>query len=74
MVSIKAQNRISIKDENFNLFISDVDLLDAMLEKRPPKTKDEEFVRRVYDAYRKGTPNEWGDKGISVSACAKLQL
>ena len=73
-LSIGNQYMYSIKDENFNLFISDVDLLDAMLEKRPPKTKDEEFVRRVYDAYRKGTPNEWGDKGISVSACAKLQL
>ena len=64
----------SISDENFRIYIIDADLADNLVKERPPQSKDEEFVFNVYEAFRRGKPDEWGEKRISSTTNRILQL
>lgn len=64
----------SINDEYLKLFLGDIDTIKKLIEGNPPKTKDEEFVYKVYDEYCNGEPDYWGHKGIVTPSSIDLKL
>ena len=64
----------SISDEYLAIFVGDIEVVEKLLDANPPKTKDEEFVYRMYDTYRNGEPNVWGDKGVVSATAVELNL
>lgn len=72
--SISDHYTYSIPEDNFIIFISNPKLVDQLIAQRPPKSKDEEFVLQVYEAFRNGEPDEWGHKGITTHTAKNLSL
>ncbi len=63
-----------IGDENFAIFFENVSLLDSLLQKVVPKTQSEEFVLKVYEKFKSGETNSWGDKEIISEVEVLLKL
>lgn len=63
-----------ISEKNFEIFFKDASLLDLLLQKVIPKTESEEFVLKVYDKFKSGETNSWGDKEIIRDAEVLLKL
>lgn len=72
--SISDHYMYSINEENFKVFVNDTELVDQLVAKRPPQTKDEEFVFRIYETFRNGEPDDWGHKGVTSPTHKDLQL
>ena len=66
--------RYSISDENLSIYLGDIEAVKKLVEKAPPKNKDEEFVYQMYDVYCNGEPDAWGDKGVISATAVKLNL
>lgn len=66
--------RYSISDENLSIYLGDIEGVKKLVEKTPPKSKDEEFVYQMYDVYCNGEPDAWGDKGVMSATAVKLNL
>ena len=66
--------RYSISDENLSIYLGDIEAVKKLVEKAPPKDKDEEFVYQMYDVYCNGEPDAWGDKGVISATAVKLNL
>lgn len=73
-VSMSDQYTYSINDDNFGVFINSIELVDQLIQSRIPKNKDEEFVHQIYEKFRNGTPNIWGEKGVTIPTYKELQL
>ena len=66
--------RYSISEENLSIYLGDIEAVKKLVEKTPPKSKDEEFVYQMYDVYSNGEPDEWGDKGVVSATAVVLNL
>lgn len=64
----------SISDENLSVCLGDIALIKKLVEENPPKSKDEEFVYRMYDVYCNGEPDIWGHKGVTSATAVVLDL
>lgn len=71
--SVGTTSMYYIKDEDINIFLGDTNIVDEILSERKPRTEDEEFVLKIYEAYKNG--NTAGDvrKGL-VSDERELNL
>ncbi len=63
-----------ISDENFGIFFKDESRLDLLLQKVIPKTQSEEFVFKVYEKFKSGETNSWGEKEIVSETEVLLEL
>lgn len=66
--------RYSISDEDLAIYLGDIGVVEQLVEMNPPKSKDEEFVYQMYDVYRNGEPDEWGDKEVVSATAVVLNL
>ena len=72
--SIGKRYGYSIPEETFCGFISQPDRVDKLLHENPPKTESEMLIKEVYDVYRTGEPDVFGDKGVSRDTPIMLDL
>lgn len=49
-------------------------LADKLLEKRPPETDDERFVFRVYQVFKHGGKDEFGEASVLTAEAVELSL
>lgn len=66
--------RYSISDENLTIYLGDIETVKRIVEKNPPKSKDEEFVYQMYDVYCNGEPDALGNKGVISGTAINLNL
>lgn len=64
----------SIPDDTFSRFIKSPETIDRLLEKSLPKTESELFVKRIYEAHKNGTPDDFGDKVVGSDTPINLNL
>lgn len=71
--SVETTGMYFIKDKDINIFLGDKSIVDKILSEIKPRTEDEEFVLKIYEAYKNG--NTAGDdiKGL-VSDERELNL
>jgi hypothetical protein len=51
----------SISKESFETYNLDIKKVDAAIEKNPPKTESEKFVNEVYQKFKSGDKDIWGE-------------
>ncbi|MEM1485600.1 P-loop NTPase fold protein [Oscillospiraceae bacterium PP1C4] len=64
----------SIADKNFSLLFEDCVNVDILIQENPPRNDSEVFVQKVYQEYKTGTPDVWGDKSLSSFSEIRLDL
>ena len=64
----------SISDENLTVYLGDIQAVKKLVEENPPRSKDEEFVYQMYNAYCNGEPDVWGHKGVVSQTAVNLNL
>lgn len=63
-----------INSANFKALYFDEEMIDAALEERPPQTESEHFVLDVYQKYKKGEENIFGECGVNSHTEIKIKL
>lgn len=63
-----------IREENFRPLFANPELVDKLLEKRPPETDDERFVFRVYQVFKHGGKDEFGEASVLTAEAVELSL
>lgn len=63
----------SINREDLDLFTT-VETIDKLISKRDYNTDDEKFVLKIYDHFKLGIEDEWGEKGVICSEEVNLIL
>lgn len=63
-----------ISEENFRPLFANPELVDKLLEKRPPETDDERFVFRVYQVFKHGGKDEFGEASVLTAEAVELSL
>ena len=66
--------RYHISEENFRPLFANPELVDKLLEERPPETDDEKFVFRVYQAFKHGGKDEFGEASVMTAEAVELSL
>lgn len=66
--------RYHISEENFRLLFADTEFVDKLLEERPPETDDERFVFRVYQVFKHGGKDEFGEASVMAAEAVELSL
>ena len=66
--------RYHISEENFRLLFADTEFVDKLLEERPPETDDERFVFRVYQVFKNGGKDEFGEASVMAAEAIELSL
>ena len=66
--------RYHISEENFRPLFANPELVDKLLEERPPETDDERFVFRVYQAFKHGGKDEFGEASVMTAEAVELSL
>ena len=64
----------TIREENFRPLFANPELADKLLEKRPPETDDERFVFRVYQVFKHGGKDEFGEASVLTAEVVELSL
>lgn len=72
--SISQYYMYSINSENFSAFFIDDKLVEKMINDNLPKNENERTVKRIYEAYKYGEPDEWGHKGVKYENPLILDL
>ena len=73
-VSIGDNYRYSINEENMRAYFGNSANLETLLNRTPPRTEDEKFVKKVCDYYIEGEKDTWGRASVFTSCSQKLQL
>ena len=63
-----------ISEENFRPLFANPELVDRLLEERPPETDDEKFVFRVYQVFKHGGKDEFGEASVLTAEAVELSL
>lgn len=66
--------RYHISEENFRPLFANPELVDKLLEERPPETDDERFVFRVYQAFKHGGKDKFGEASVMAAEAVELSL
>lgn len=66
--------RYHISEENFRPLFANTELADKLLEERPPETDDERFVFRVYQVFKHGGKDEFGEASVMMTEAVELSL
>jgi hypothetical protein len=62
-LSIGTKYEYSINKKNLD-FLTSKEEIDLVLKKVTPITEDQRFVVEIYNSYKNGTKNEWGEACI----------
>ena len=63
-----------IDSESFSALYFDESTIDSALKNHPPKTDSEKFILEVYQKYKSGEKNIYGEKGMNSPTEIKLEL
>ena len=57
----------SISDNNLKTFFTDTDIIDNAINEYSPSNEIEKFIACVYEEFKNGAPNDFGQKEITLS-------